>query len=126
MGWTSRSRRPHSRGDVLCAEPGRPHSCPDLGSDRFRKVKSRTLNMDANEESDRAIVPKKQPNNGSMLRAEVVEERARPEGNSRQAAVVRTQSRGAASIWLAAVRRAMSAPTPLTVRRSTRGRSPVR
>ncbi len=48
------------------------------------------------------------------------------EGNSRQAAAVRTQSRRAASIWLAAMRRAMSASKPLNVRRSTRGRSPVR
>ncbi len=23
--WTLRSRRPHACGDVLCAEPGRPH-----------------------------------------------------------------------------------------------------
>src|SRR5262245_58671546 len=30
MGRTSRSRRPCARGDVLCAEPGRSHPCPDL------------------------------------------------------------------------------------------------
>ncbi len=82
--------------------------CPDLGSGRFRKVRSHALNMYAGEESDRAIVPKKRPNKGSMLLAEDVEERARPEGNSRQAAAVRTQSRGAASIRLADVRRVMS------------------
>jgi hypothetical protein len=45
--------------------------------------------------------PKKRPNKGSLLPAEDVEERAWPEGNSRQAAAVRTQSRGAASIGLA-------------------------
>ncbi len=72
-------------------------------------MKSRTLNMSASEESDRAIVPKKRPNKGRQLSAEDVEERARPKGNSRQAAAVRTQSRAAASIRLAVVRRAMSA-----------------
>src|ERR1700722_4471737 len=29
MGRTSRSRRPCARGEVLCAEPGRSHPCPD-------------------------------------------------------------------------------------------------
>ncbi len=75
--------------------------------------KSRTLNMYAGEKSDRAIVPKKRPNNGRRLPAEDVEGRARPKGNSRQAAAVRTQSRTAASIRLAVVRRAMSASKPL-------------
>ncbi len=37
---------------------------PDLGSGRFRKATNRTLNMHAGEKSDRAIVPKKRPNNG--------------------------------------------------------------
>ena len=75
---------------------------------------SRTLNMHASEESDWAIVPKKRPNNGRRLPAEDVEGRARPKGNSRQAAAVRTQSRVAASIRLAVVRRAMSASKPFT------------
>ena len=82
--------------------------CPDLDSGRFRKVRSHARNMYAGEESDRAIVPKKRPNEGSMLLAEGVEERARPVGNSRQTAAVRTQSRGAASIRLADVRRVTS------------------
>ncbi len=79
----------------------------------------RTLNMYAGEKSDRAIVPKKRPNNGRQLLAEDVEGRAQPKGNSRQAAAVRTQSRVSASIRLAVVRRAMSASKPFTVRRST-------
>jgi hypothetical protein len=37
------------------------------------------LNMDAGEESDPAIVPKKRPNKGGLLLAEDVEERAWPE-----------------------------------------------
>ncbi len=66
----------------------------------------RTLNMYADEESDRAIVPRKRPNNGRQLPAEDVEERAGTKGNSRQAAAVRTLSRGAASTRMAVVRRA--------------------
>ncbi len=69
--------------------------------------------MYAGEKSDRAIVLKKHPNKGRQLLAEDVEGRARPKGNSRRAAAVRTQSRGAASIRLAVVRRAMSASKPL-------------
>jgi len=61
--------------------------------------------MYADEKSDEAIVPWKRSNNGRQLPAEVVEGRASPKGNSRQAAVVRTLSRDATSIRLAAVRR---------------------
>ena len=75
----------------------------------------RTLNMYADEESDRAIVPRKRPNNGRQLPAEDVEGRARPKGNSRQAAAVRTQSRGVASIRMAVVRQVMSMSKLLTV-----------
>ena len=86
---------------------------------RFRKANGRTLDMYAGEKSDWAIVPKKRANKGRQLPAEFVEGRARPKGNSRRAAAVRTQSRGTASIWLAAVRWAKSASKPLVVRRST-------
>ncbi len=75
----------------------------------------RTLNMYAGEKSDWAIIPEKRPNNGRQLPAEDVEGRARPKGNSRQTAAVRTQSRGAASIRLPVVRRTMSASKPFTV-----------
>ncbi len=75
----------------------------------------RTLNMYTGEKSDSAIVPKKRPNNGRQLPAEDVEGRAWPKGNSRRAAAVRTQSRGAASIQSAVVRRAISASKPLSV-----------
>jgi hypothetical protein len=51
---------------------------------------SRTLNMHAGEKSDRAIVPRKRPNKGRRLPAEDVEGRARPKGNSRHWAAVRT------------------------------------
>ncbi len=86
---------------------------------RFRKANGRTLDMYAGEKSDWAIVPKKRANKGRQLPAEFVEGRARPKGNSRRAAAVRTQSRGTASIWLAAVRWAKSASKPLIARRLT-------
>ncbi len=91
-----------------------------------REGKSRTPSMYADEKSDEAVVPRKRPNKGRQLPAEVVEGRASPEGNSRQAAVVRTLSRDATSIRLAAVRRSASGFKPHAGRRSTRGRSPVR
>ena len=74
-------------------------------SGRLGKAKSRTPSMHVDEKSDEAILPRKRPNKGRQLPAEVVEGRASPKGNSRQAAVVRTPSRVATSIRLAAVRR---------------------
>src|SRR5258705_8953028 len=70
-----------------------------------REGRSRTPSMYADEKSDEVVVPRKRSNKGRQLPAEVVEGRASPEGNSRQAAVVRTLSRDATSIRLAAVRR---------------------
>ena len=70
-----------------------------------REGRSRTPSMYADEKSDEVVVPRKRPNKGRQLPAEVVEGRASPEGNSRQAAVVRTLRRDATSIRLAAVRR---------------------
>ena len=70
-----------------------------------REGKSRTPSMYVGEKSDEVVVPRKRSNKGRQLPAEVVEGRASPEGNSRQAAVVRTLSRVATSIRLAAVRR---------------------
>src|SRR4249920_2044518 len=68
--------------------------------------------MYAGEKSDEVVVPRKRPNKGRQLPAEVVEGRASPKGNSRQAAVVRTLSRAATSIRLAAVRRSAFGFTP--------------
>src|SRR5712671_6947223 len=91
-----------------------------------REGNSRTPSVYADEKSDEAVVPRKRPNKGRQLPAEVVEGRASPEGNSRQAAVVRTLSRDTTSIRLAAVRRSASGFKPRAGRRLTRGRSPVR
>ena len=93
---------------------------------RLGKATSRTPSMYVDEKSDEAIVLAKRLNKGRQLPAEVVEGRASPKGNSRQAAVVRTLSRVTTSIRLAAVRRSASGFKPRAGRRLTRGRSPVR
>ena len=76
-----------------------------------REGRSRTPSMYADEKSDEVVVPRKRSNKGRQLPAEVVEGRASPEGNSRQAAVVRTLSRATTSIRLAAVRWTHAATT---------------
>src|ERR1700720_3710987 len=86
-----------------------------------REGNSRTPSMYADEKSDEAIVPSKRPNKGRQLPAEVVEGRASPEGNSRQAAVVRTLSRVTTSTRFAAVRRSPCGCKPCVRRRLTRG-----
>jgi hypothetical protein len=83
-------------GGLTCA---RPRAGP------AREGRSRTPSVYVGEKSDEVVVPKKRSNKGRQLPAEIVEGRASPEGNSRQAAVVRTLSRVATSIRLAAVRR---------------------
>jgi group II intron reverse transcriptase/maturase len=62
--------------------------------------------MYADEKSDKAVVPKKQPNKEGLPLAEAVEGRALPKRNNGQATAVRTQSRGTASNGLAGVRQA--------------------
>ncbi len=64
------------------------------------------MNMNADEKSDKIIVPKKRPNKGGTSLAEAVEERILPKGNAGQTTAVRTQSRAAASSGLAGVRQA--------------------
>ena len=93
---------------------------------RLGKATSRTPSMRVDEKSDEAIVPRKRSNKGRQLLAEVVEGRASPKGNSRQAAVVRTLRRATTSIRLAAVRRNARDFKQRADRRLTRGRSPVR
>ena len=63
------------------------------------------MSTHADEDSDEVVVPAKRSNKEDVSSAEIVEGRASPKGNSRQAAVVRTPSRVATSIRLAAVRR---------------------
>ena len=75
---------------------------------RLGKARSCTPGMHVDEKSDEVIVLTKRSNNGRQLLAEVVEGRASPKGNSRQAAVVRTLSRVATSIRLLAVGHATS------------------
>jgi hypothetical protein len=93
---------------------------------RLGKAISGTPSMYVDEKSDEAIVLAKLLNKGRQLPAEVVEGRASPKGNSRQAAAVRTLSRNTASIRIMAARRATNDTRSLIIRRLTRGRSPVR
>src|SRR5260370_88317 len=106
MGRTSRSRRPCARGEVLCAEPGRPHPCPVGHAGPAREGKSRTMSMYADEESDEGVVPMKRSNNEGVSSAETVEGRTSPKGNGGQTAAARTLRRDTASNGLAAVRQA--------------------
>lgn len=62
--------------------------------------------MNADEKSDKVIVPKKRPNKERQLSAEVMEGRTLPKRNTGQTTAVRTQSRGIASSGLAGVRQA--------------------
>jgi hypothetical protein len=61
VGWTLRSRRPHARGDVLCAEPGRPHAARSRDErSRARRGSSKERSpAGRHEESDDCIVPRK-------------------------------------------------------------------
>ena len=58
-------------------------SMPDLLAGPAREGVSRTPSMHVDEKSDEATVPRKRPNKGRQLPAEVVEGRASPKGNSR-------------------------------------------
>ena len=52
--------------------------------DRSGKAESRTPDVYAGEESDRALLPMKPPNKGAQASAEVVEGRARTKENTSQ------------------------------------------
>src|ERR1700724_2624641 len=58
-----------------------------------REGNRRTPSMYADEKSDEVVVPRKRPNKGRQLPAEVVEGRASPAGNRRAAAAVPTLRR---------------------------------
>ena len=73
---------------------------------RFTGGINLTLDMNADEKSDKVIVPEKPSNNGGLPLAESVEERTLPKRNTSQTTVVRTQRRVATSSGLAGVRQA--------------------
>src|SRR5258708_35040770 len=106
MGRTSGSRRACARGEVLWAEPGRPHPCPAGHAGPAHEGKSRTMSMYADEESDEGVVPMKRSNNEGVSSAETVEGRTSPKGNGGQTAAGRTLRRDTASNGLAALRQA--------------------
>jgi hypothetical protein len=106
---------PRAVGDLVHVETffarnlgGLIHARPFAGP--AREGTGRTPSMHVGEKSDEAVVLKKRPNKGRQLLAEIVEGRASPKGNSRQAAVVRTLSRDTTSIQMAAVRRMAAGP----------------
>ena len=85
---------------------------PGLVPGRLGKGKCRTPNMHADEKSDEAVVLRKHRTKEGHFRRRPWREGPSPEGNSRQAAVVRTLSRAATSIRLAAVRRSACGSKP--------------
>src|ERR1700730_15819271 len=101
MGRTSRSRRPCARGEVLCAEPGRPHPCPAGHAGPAHAGKSRTMSMHADEESDEGVVPMKRSNKEGLPSAEAVEGRTSPKGNGGETAPGRALRRGTAADGMA-------------------------
>jgi RNA-directed DNA polymerase len=74
--------------------------------DRLMEANCRTMSMNADEESDEAVLLMKRLNNEGLPSAEIVEGRASPKETGGQATAVRTPSRVAASNRLAAVRQA--------------------
>ena len=101
-GSSTRSRRSQSAGRASLQPGGHVVAEPRPSADGY------------DEKSDEVVVPTKRPNKGRQLSAEVVEGRASPKGNSRQAAVVRTLSRVATSIRLAVVCRTACGLKPQT------------
>ena len=73
-------------------------------ADRSGKAQSHTPDVYAGEESDRAVVPMKPPNNEVQASAEVVEGRARPKENIGQSHTPPAQDGQSVSQGLAGVR----------------------
>src|SRR5260370_18337901 len=91
MGRTSRSRTLRTwRSSLYGTWEVSP--VPGTCAGPAREGNSHTPSMYADEKSDEAVVPRKRPNKGRQLPPEVVEGRASPKGNIRQAARVRTLS----------------------------------
>ena len=76
---------------------------------RSGKAECRNPGAHAREESDRAVVPMKQPNNGEALPAEVAEGRAWTKENVAQSDTSPTQSGERVSQRLGGVRQALGA-----------------
>jgi len=72
--------------------------------DRFGKAQSRTPDVYAGEESDRAVLPMKLPNNEASASAEVAEGRARTKENTGQSHTSPAQNGHGVSQGLVGVR----------------------
>jgi group II intron reverse transcriptase/maturase len=80
-------------------------SAPVKNAGRPAKAQSRTAGMHALQESDRCVVPMKQPNNEGQLSAEAAEGRQRPKENDARSNTSPTQSGELVSQGLSGVRR---------------------
>jgi len=67
-------------------------SAPVNNTGRSTKAQSQTVGVHALQESDRCVVPMKQPNNEGKLSAEAVEGRRRPKENDERSNTGPTQS----------------------------------
>jgi hypothetical protein len=74
-------------------------------ADRFAKAPSHNADMHVMEESDRRVVPVKQPNKEGKLSAEAVEGRRQPEENDAQSSIRPTQRGERVSQGMSGVRR---------------------
>ncbi len=75
-------------------------------ADRSAKAQSRTADANALQESDRCVLPVKQPNKEGQPSAEAAEGRRRPKENDAQSSTGPTQSGKQVSQGLSGVRRA--------------------
>ncbi len=80
-------------------------SAPVNNTGRSTKAQSQTVDVHALQESDRCVVPMKQPNNEGKLSAKAVEGRRRPKENDEQSNTGPTQSGERVSQGLIGVRR---------------------
>lgn len=102
------SKTPGMSGNSMRENREAPEaSVPDGGADRSGNVGWREPDMNATGESDRCVVPAKQPNKGERFSpAEVVEGRRRAKENTGEAAMCRTQGRESMENGLIRVREA--------------------
>lgn len=109
--YTRAPERSHAVKDPEHAEKPFEQELGDLASARSNAggaliPNSHKAAIDAGEESDTSLVPKKLPNNGAQVTTEMMEGRDVAEVNAHQAPAPRTQSRTSGSMGLEGVREA--------------------
>ena len=101
-GWSRVVVDPRHAEKLHAREPGDLFGVPRW--DRSGKAESRTPDVYAGEESDRAVIPMKPPNKEAQASAEVVEGRARTKENTSQSHTSPAQDGRGVSQGLAGVR----------------------